>query len=261
LTKLKVGVAALLAISLLVSSAAAWARHARQEPLAVAALAADVPKAKPRLEAPPAPAPEPEQWITRTVHGIVRDEQGRPVAKAWIGGDVTRRPDRWQTVILPERLRERKEPYRDDQGKIVPPGEIGKYVELQDETGEWHAIHPADLRRAHYPDLPQFVSPFFESDGAALVVAPTGHHKLLVRKFGGFLKIEPLQFDSIVANRTDPLGRFSIEVSISTLSGNRKIHFASPDSSQLEIHAVCMNDPDRPLEKRSATGSRRKTSA
>ena len=58
----------------------------------------------------------------RTIRGTVRDEQGRPVAKAWIGDSIQPRDDRWQIVQRSDRIRETKEPFRDEQGKIVPAG-------------------------------------------------------------------------------------------------------------------------------------------
>ena len=65
--------------------------------------------------------------MTRTIHGVIRDEQGRPVARAWVGDYVTRGRDLWEPVDPLDRLRESKEPYRDDQGRDVPPGKLGKY--------------------------------------------------------------------------------------------------------------------------------------
>jgi hypothetical protein len=70
---------------------------------------------------------------------------GRPVAKAWIGSELRRNPDQWNSASPPDRLRERAEAYRDAQGNVVPAGELGKYFELRDDKGNWQPVHPGDI--------------------------------------------------------------------------------------------------------------------
>ncbi len=151
LTKLKIAAGIILCAAALVSGAAAWAQQQGQPaPLRVATRNA-VPEEKPTPEPPPVQAPAPPQWVTRTIRGVVKDEQGRPVAKAWIGDTVNRSDDWWQLIEPFDRVRERTEPFRDEQGKIVPPGALGKYFELRDENGKWHPLHPGDVRQAENP--------------------------------------------------------------------------------------------------------------
>ena len=69
------------------------------------------------------------------------------MAKAWIGDSIQPRDDRWQIVQRSDRIRETKEPFRDEQGKIVPAGPLGKYLELRDDEGKWCPLNPADVRR------------------------------------------------------------------------------------------------------------------
>src|SRR5262249_46262375 len=82
----------------------------------------------------------------RTVRGLVRDEQGRPLAKAWVGSDPRPMADTWDTLSPPDRIRERPEPFRDDKGNVVPAGPLGKYFEQRDSQGKWHPIHPDDIK-------------------------------------------------------------------------------------------------------------------
>jgi RNA polymerase sigma factor (sigma-70 family) len=83
LAKMKVAVAMILSVALLVSSAAAWAIHDREPNASPVAFNLQLAAAKAR--APLANEKAPPEDNTRTIRGIVRDEQGRPVAKAWIG--------------------------------------------------------------------------------------------------------------------------------------------------------------------------------
>ena len=49
---------------------------------------------------------------------------GRPAAQAWVGENVELWDDVWKPIPA-DRIRDRREPFRDDQGKVVPPGESG----------------------------------------------------------------------------------------------------------------------------------------
>ena len=90
--------------------------------------------------------------VTRTIRGIVRDEQGRPVAKAWIGTSLRPNPMiRGTGRRALDRIRACNEPFRDEHGTIVPAALLGKYFEMRDEAGKWQPIHPADIHRFKRP--------------------------------------------------------------------------------------------------------------
>ncbi len=139
----------LLVGALLISGAAAWVRRARKA-VAPVVTARDEPK-KVGVDPPAQKASNSPESVTRIIRGIVRDEQGRPVPKAWVGSGVFRRDDLLMILTPPVGIRERREPYRDEQGKVVPPGPLGKYFELLDETGNWQPLDPARVERANLP--------------------------------------------------------------------------------------------------------------
>ena len=56
-----------------------------------------------------------------------------------------RSPDTWEFIEPLDAIRERKEPFRDEKGKIVPPGALGKYFETRDQDGTWRAVNPVDI--------------------------------------------------------------------------------------------------------------------
>ena len=88
MSKLKVAAAMIFFAAVLVTSAAAWAMHDREADAPVAAMKIALPVLKPEPELAQEKALALPEQVTRTIRGIVRDENGRPVAKAWIGSDV-----------------------------------------------------------------------------------------------------------------------------------------------------------------------------
>ncbi len=133
----------ILVSAVLVTGAAAWAMHDRSDQPAVKAMTGVLPAPEP-VQEKPQPLPE---SVTRTIRGVVRDERGRPVAKAWIGRDVWRFDGSWDIVEPLDRVRETKQPFRDETGKIVAAGALNKYFDVRDEAGNWRPIHPSDIRR------------------------------------------------------------------------------------------------------------------
>ena len=96
------------------------------------------------------------------------------MAKAWIGSEVETREVCGTQLIEPlDRIRERKEPFRDEHGTIVPAGALGKYFELRDQEGKWQPIHPADIRRYERPKDqidPQPIRPESRSEEVKIAV-------------------------------------------------------------------------------------------
>ncbi len=157
LARLKVAIVLLLSMAAVVTSAAAWTWRPEQPQLLIAAKNVEIPAERVPPEvaaAPPQAIPEP---IKRTVRGIVRDEQGRPVAKAWVGFEIKPLPDAWKLLQPPSHIRETKVPYRDATGKIVAAGALGKYFELRDDAANWKPIHPAQGSPDRIPRDPRCV--------------------------------------------------------------------------------------------------------
>ena len=69
------------------------------------------------------------------------------MAEAWIGSGVETMNHDWEIMTWPRLIREAKTPFRDDAGRPIPPGQVGKYFEYLDESGKWLAVHPDDIRR------------------------------------------------------------------------------------------------------------------
>ncbi len=157
LTKLKMVVGVFLFVAVLVSGAAAWVKLEPETDGRRDAIKAMAPNKRPEPDLPQKPAPALPELVTRTIRGTVRDEEGRPVAKAWIGREVVPGREDWAIVEPRDRIRECKEPFRDGQGKIVPAGVLAKYYELRDRNGNWQPVDPADIRRY---DLPRADDPF-----------------------------------------------------------------------------------------------------
>ncbi len=186
---------------------------------------------------------------TRTIRGTVRDEQGRPVAKAWIGQRVEGSEDAWSVFEPLDRVRERKEPFRDGQGKVVPAGALGKYFELRDQEGKWHALHPDDVRRYQDSERLRYLPPPFPPGESAetLAAIAKGQDVFEVRTGKGQTFMRPLGSERSAANRTDAQGSFSFETTLSSWQSNT-IWFASTDFSECALIVLQADDPDRPIE-------------
>ena len=246
LTKLKVAIGSLYLAALLVSGAGAWARHewkAVNAPLP----AIEAAKLKEQPDPVPQQAPARSGFVERTVRGIVRDEQGRPVAKAWFGWEVNRSPDLSRVVLAPDQIRERQEPFRDESGKIVPPGVLGKHFELRDKDGTWRPVHPADVRRYQKPpSWHGFPHPSTLELSAAVEDALTsGRPVFEVRVANGHWQMEKIPTQSSAVMRTDAEGHFRSEFRV---SDSLSLHFASPDFTRRAYHIAGPDDPDTALE-------------
>jgi RNA polymerase sigma factor (sigma-70 family) len=235
MTKLKFALGATLAVAISGAIAIAWPAKApaREGPDApVAARPAEKTKTTPPLPKAKLPAA-----ANPTIRGVVHDEQGRPVAKAWVGTDPRPMQDTWNNPA-PRFIRERAEPFRDEHGAIVPPGEVGKYFEIRTEATPWRPVHPDDIR----PWKPAV----FGGDGKALsdeeLAKDYSNYTFRVLK-GGWWMAAPVGKQN--ATRTDAEGRFAIEV---TRPGDLKLHFASPDYLLQAIRPLEDGEPDAPIE-------------
>ncbi len=193
-------------------------------------------------EAQVKPAPEikktpPLRPANLTVHGVARDDKGRPLAKVWVGSDPRPMQDTWDNP-RPENIRECKEPFRNAKGEILPPGEVLKYFEVRDPGGAWKPVSPDDIR-PHEPIL-------WAGEGHALSkeeVART-HSAYIVRVAkGGWWMAAPL--GSQKPGRTDSDGKFVATFS-SSGGGETKLHFASSD---YRLQAVHFLKPDTDLSQ------------
>jgi thiol-disulfide isomerase/thioredoxin len=236
ITQLKTVLAIVLVAAVAVSGAAARAWQLRQ-PAAPEAVAEEPPAAPEKPPAPPADGP-------RTVRGVVRDNEGRPVAKAWVGSDPRPLQDTWISISPPDRLRERAEPFRDANGTVVPPGPPGKYFERRDDTGKWHPVHPDDVR--------PFAGTIFGGDGRALtkeqMAKQYSPYEVRVAKGGWWMAGLPGKQDPV---RTDASGSFAMDIDTrqqANLPGQVKLHFASPDYTLQAIHVVRADDANKPAE-------------
>jgi RNA polymerase sigma factor (sigma-70 family) len=242
-TELKVALGALVCATLLVTGAATWDRH---EPLGTPiAVAANV--AAPVEKSQPAPAPqEPRDLlneITVPVRGTVRDELGRPVAQAWIGTQVRLRDDLWKPIQA-DRVRDRQEPFRDDLGKVVPPGALGNYFELRDEGGNWQPIDPHDIR-SHVPSGYTGETVDLRDQGVTRPIPAAGHFDVRVSKGRPRMGLWPSTGGE--ADRTNADGEFAVELQIRPGS-SVTLHAASRDFSQRAVKVVRVDDPKQPCE-------------
>ena len=246
MSKLKVTAAMIFFAAVLVTGAAAWAMHDREAIAPIVAAQTAAPLLKPEPEHPQEKALALPKEVTRTIRGIVRDDQGRPVPKAWIGNQVVRRNDAWQVIEPLDRIRACTEPFRDERGKIVPAGALGKYYEMRDQEGKWQPIHPADIKRCEGPPFAGH-SPFdpVERTDALTAALKQGRDVFEVRVAKDRWLMRSLSPD--IANRTDPQGNFSCKFGVSTESGE-VIHFASPDFSKQAIHVFQHDDLDKPVD-------------
>ena len=243
--KIKVGAAMILIASVLVTGLAAWvAQEASKSPGASPESIRTAPRVAKAGLAPP--APEPERLFKRAVQGIVRDEQGRPVAGAWIGDGVEPMPDVWTLITLPDRIRVAREPYRDQKGSLIAAGSLGKVFEYRDDSGQWQPVHPDDIRRFDRSRSPEAV---LSSRQQVALEKVLPHGLLEVRLQKDRRRMSPLNFTDRTAARTDSNGRFTVEASFSLPRfPQTQIQFASPDLLREAVHVVRVDGPDRPLE-------------
>jgi thiol-disulfide isomerase/thioredoxin len=184
---------------------------------------------------PTAPVAGPD----RTVRGIVRDDKGRPLAKAWVGSDPRPMQDDWDNP-RPEDIRERKAPFRDAKGDIVPPGAVGKYFEVRDSRGQWRPVSPDDIRR--------FEPTIWDGNGHALsreeVAKRHSPYSVRVARGGWWMAAPPGVQNAV---RTDAVGRFATIFPLPSGSGV-KLHFASADYTLQAIRTLKPEEIERPLE-------------
>ncbi len=235
-TKIKFALGTLCLAVLLAVGAAAWGWHERQ-PDVKPVIAREAVPLNPQPEPLPPGKPAAPEWVNRTVRGIVRDEQGRPVAKAWFGREAERSPDTWELIEPLDRVRERKNPYRDEKGKIVPTGGLGKYFEMRDPDGTWRPVNPVDIRR-YDPDRASDDPPLpppsrfgpFELESQAIEAALAKGQPVFERRVAtGYWRMPELLTQNSAAVRTDAEGNFLLEFRISTEYPHQELHFASPD--------------------------------
>jgi peroxiredoxin len=244
--KLKVLAGMILFATVLATGVVTWARSqatraADSPPVAIKA----APPAREPQAAPP-PQAEPERTVKRTIRGIVRDEQGRPVAGAWIGHGVDPVPDVWTPITFPDRIRVTKHAYRDPKGDLIPAGSLGKYFEHRDDSGTWQPVHPDDIRR-YEPSRGSTVAVSSRQQTALEKVLPDGLLEIRLQK--GRHRMTPLDFVSKSAAQTDFEGRFAVEVSFHLPRfPDNQIHFASADFLREADQVVRFDRPDRPVE-------------
>ena len=235
LAKLKIALAMTLVIAVALTSAAAFTKSQRKES---PAQHVDRPQAKPVPETKPTTTPPPAA-PNRTVHGMVRDDKGRPLAKVWVGSDPRPLQDTWDNP-RPEDIRELRALYRDTKGNIIPPGAVRKYFEVRDRREEWHPISPDDIR--------PWEAIVFGGDGQAVSkeeVAKT-HSAYTVRKARGGWWMAGMPGVQKPA-RTDAQGRFVTTFPLGG-PGMAKLHFASADFTLQAIRVVKAEDADKPID-------------
>jgi RNA polymerase sigma factor (sigma-70 family) len=228
LNKLGGSVVLSLFVAALVTGAVAWSKHSAEPIAAAAATKVEPPAANAPLEIVQEQPQEPPKQVKRTIRGIVRDENGRPVAKAWVGFKIEPLQDLWVDVEPRDRIRETNSPYHNEQGKIVPPGPRGRYFELRDEQGKWSAVHPEGVKdHAAHADHASPLSQFL--------------HKLEVRVGKGRRKMDSGGLRD-PALRTNLEGKFETTIPIAREAG--QLHFASPDFSREAVRVVKADEPD-----------------
>jgi RNA polymerase sigma factor (sigma-70 family) len=196
----------------------------------------DRPQAKPASNTKLAPPPAP---VDLTVHGLVRDDKGRPLAKVWVGSDPRPMQDTWDNP-RPEDIRERRQVFRDAKGTIIPPGAVRKYFEFHDSRGQWTPVSPDDIG--------PWEAVVWDGDGQARTkeeVAKT-HSAYTVRKAkGGWWMAGMPNVQKPV--RTDAQGQFVTTFPIGGM-GMAKLHFASADFALQAIRVVKAEDADKPVD-------------
>ena len=196
----------------------------------------DRPQAKKVPDTRPAP---PQVALNQTVRGFVRDDKGRPLAKAWIGSDPRPLPDIWDNP-RPEDIRELRAVFRDANGIIIPPGAVGKYFEVRDGRGQWKPVSPDDIR--------PWEAVVWGGDGQAVPQAEVAktHSAYTVRKARGGWWMAGMPGVQRPA-RTDAQGRFETTFPTSGM-GIDKLHFASADFTLQAIRVLKADDADKPID-------------
>jgi hypothetical protein len=232
--------AMVLATGLVTRARSQATRAADPSPVAIK----EAPRAGEPKAAPP-PQAEPERTVKRTVRGIVRDEEGRPVAGAWIGNGVHPVPDVWTPITVPDRVRVTPHAYRDPKGDLIPAGSLSKYFEHRDDSGTWQPVHPDDIRR-YDRSRGSKVALTSRQQAALEKVLPDGLVEIRLQK--GLHRMTPLDFVS-KPSLTDSGGRFAVEVSFHLPRfPDNQIHFASADLLREAGQVVRFDRPDRPIE-------------
>ena len=152
--------------------------------------------------------------------------------------------DVWKLVTQEDRIRVTQTPYRDAEGKVVPPGPLASYFEYRHDDGRWLAIDPSDVRSANRARFRPYLS---RKDLEILAKSPE-KTLLEVRLAKGRRRMIPLSSDLAIAARTDSEGQFEVEATFSLPEYPAVyLHFASPDFREEQAEAVRVHDPDRPL--------------
>ncbi len=240
--KIKIAVGMILFATFLTAGAMTWARQEGMKNPAVPSTAINTALPIPKTQETPPPKPEPTRRVMRTVRGIIRDEQGRPVVKAWVGERVEPMRDLWMPITSPDRIRAAKATYHDPKGHVIPPGPLGKYFEYRDDSGNWQPVHPDDIRRRsrNYIVLPDQLADAEKRQPDGL---------LEVRLAKGRQWMIPLNYPDPTAARTDAQGHFAVNVAfLLPRHPAKEIRFASPDFLREAVHVFRADGPDRPLE-------------
>ena len=135
--------------------------------------------------------------------------------------------------------------FRDEHGKIIPAGAIGKYVEFRNQEGKWLPIHPSDIRRCDKPTAERAsLNPFgLETSEELKTAFDKGTEVFQVRTRKERWQMLSLSEDDI---RTGPQGDFLLSFTI--YNGAEEVLFASPDYSAQGFVVVRYDDPDRALK-------------
>ncbi len=248
LAKLKLAASVILAAAFMLAGVAVWASgHRRLGPVAAEA-SVEQPRDEPQpglVQAAAATPTEPQRKVKRVLRGTVRDEQGRPVAKAWVGSTIEPMPDVWSLVTLGERLRITQTPFRDFRGEVVRAGAPDRYYEYRNDEGRWEPVDPEDI----LPVDSSRLSPFWSPKEREAVKKAVGGTFLQLRVAKGRRRMTALDSTLSTAARTDAQGHFAVEATYSLPEyAQVYLHFASPDFRREQAAVFGVNDPDRPLE-------------
>ncbi|WP_422924035.1 sigma-70 family RNA polymerase sigma factor [Singulisphaera sp. PoT] len=213
-----------LAIMLIATAATVASAFVEPVPETKRATPAKMGAMPPREEPPPHPKATPpiaQADANITVTGIVRDDQGKPLAKVWVGSEPLPSQDTWDNP-RPENIRERKEPFRDAGGQVIPPGEAGKYFEVREPNGPWRPVSPDDIR----PHEPIVLNMDGHADSKEEVAKTHSPYIVRVARGGWRMANMPGTREAV---RTDAEGRFSLTFANRQGGVPAKFHFASSD--------------------------------